>query len=819
MRRCTLLISALLCAACGQATPSGQGPAPAAPAALEAVEAPAAPAPVDLETRLARLSAALEKAREAQHVPGMAVAVVQDDRVIFARGFGKRDLDTGEDVTPETLFAIGSSTKGFTATLVGMLVDEGKMSWDDPLSRHVPGLRLQVRSENGEEATVRDALSHRTGFPRMGLLWASGTLSRDEIFAYASRAEPTRALREAFQYNNLVFTGAGEASARAAGTSWEELVRARIIEPLGMEHTYLSAPEAEATGMLATGYTWYEDLGEHQRENLRDIRAVAPAGVIHSNVLDMAAWLRFQLAGGVFDGARLIQEATLGETREAQSELPGGGSYGLGWMVLDWNGQPFIEHGGNIDGFAASVGLLPGAGIGYVLLTNTSASALQAQIGPMVFESLLGDIRQEPGQGAGEDYTPYLGTYLATFGPFEDAPFEVSLKGGRMALKIPGQGEFGLEPPDDQGRRPLDIPQDVKVSFTRNDSGEVVGMVVHQHGLDFELPRKGVEIPLQVDMDRVAPYLGTYESTEHKSVVTVRIYRGRLAVDVPGQPTLTLDEPTAPDDDKWRLRMQRELYVTFQTDPQGQIQGLTLHQGARGDVAYTRAADQGAPVTMERLVALRKPEQRRKALAAMGHTVLEGKARFPQAGAEGTVTVHFHGPDRYRQEVDLGKLGRIVQVVNGDSAWIDSLFDQAEQLRGLRLHQARAQHPMAMAGDWRALFDTIELTGTEPVDDQTAYVVRLRAGELPSTRAFVDPATGDVLRISGFEVHHFGQVPTSSTFADYRPVRGIRGLRIPHRTTTEVFQSGQMIMTIDRVRPRQKPAPELFPATLPASRE
>lgn len=820
MKRCILLLSVLACAACGPAAPSGPNPAspatPEAPAPAPAVATPGAAAPVDLDTRLAYLSAELEEARAAQHVPGMAVAVVKDDRVVFARGFGERDLETGEAVTAETLFAIGSSTKAFTATAAGMVVDDGELSWDDPLSRHVPGLRLQVKAEAGEEATVRDALSHRTGFPRMGLLWGSGALSRDEIFQYASRAEPTRGLREAFQYNNVVFTGAGEASARAAGTSWAELVRTRILAPLGMERTYLSAPEAETTGMLATGYTWFDDIGEHQRENLRDIRSVAPAGSIHSSVLDMARWVRFQLAGGAVDGKRLIQEATLAETRKVQIAIEGLGGYGLGWFVREWNGQPFIEHGGNIDGFSASVGLLPEAGVGYVLLSNTTASALQAQVGAIVFDALLGDIRQEQ-EGTGEDFTPYLGAYVATFGPFDDDRFEVSLKDGKMALEVPGQGVFGLGPADEQGRRPLEIPQDVKVSFARDDSGKVVGMQVHQHGMVFELPREGVDIPLQVDMDRVAPYLGKYENAEKKSVVTVRIYRGRLAVDVPGQPTLSMDAPAPPDDDEWRLRIKREYYVTFQQGPRGQVQGLTIHQGDQGDVAYTRLPDQEAPVTLERVVALRKPEQRRRALAAIGHTVIEGKVRFPQSGIEGTFSAHFHGPDRYRQEVNLGKAGRIIQVASGDSAWIDSSFDDAEQLRGLRLRQARAQHPMAFVGDWRAFFDSVELAGSEAVEGKTAHVVRLRAGELPAARAYVDPATGDVLRVAGFEVQHFGKIPASSQLEDYRPVRGARGLRVPRRIIAEVFQSGRMIVTIDRVRTRLKPAPELFPAALPAT--
>jgi CubicO group peptidase (beta-lactamase class C family) len=839
MRRLLVLLAILATAHAAACAPAAKPPKTTSPAtASTRPEAatppkttppadPAATEAADLEARLAHLAGTLEAERERQHVPGMAVAVVRGDRVVFARGFGVRDLTTQEKVTPETLFAIGSSTKAFTATAVGMVVDDGKLSWDDPLSRHVPSLSLQVKAAPGEQATLRDALSHRTGFPRMSVLWASGTLSRDEVFQHASRAEPTAGLREKFQYNNVMYSGAGEASARAAGTTWDELVRTRILVPLGMERTYLTSHEAEKTGALATGYTWYEDENRHQRENLRDISSVAPAGSIHSSVADMTAWLRFQLGKGAFGGKRLMKEATLAETHKEQIPVPGLGGYGLGWFVRDWNGQPFVEHGGNIDGFSASVGLLPNSDIGYVYLSNTTASLLQSQVGPMVFEAMLGDAHR-PGDAhtaGAEDYQPYLGVYIGSFGPFQEAPFRVFLEKGKLAVDVPQQGVFELTPPDDKGRRQFKAAPEVSVSFERDRDGKVVAMFVHQAGFDFELPRQGVEPTLHVDPAAVAPYVGKYQEQEtaQKTVVTVLIHHGRLALDVPGQMRYALEPPTGPpgdpDADKWRLRVRREFYVTFQKGAGGKVQGLTVHQGDKA-VVHTRLPDAGkeVAVTMESMTALRRPDQRKRALAGMGHAVMEGKIRFPNAGIEGTFTVHFEGPDRYRQEADLGKAGRMVQVANGQSAWVDSSFDQAEQLDGLRMMQARITHPLAFIGDWRALFDAVEILGTETVDGKVLHVVSLRAGGLPVWRAYVDPATGDVLRATGFEVAPFGNLPAASNFADYRQVRGVKGLRVPFQITTEVFQSGTMVVTIDRVRTGLRPDPALFPAELPTAR-
>jgi CubicO group peptidase (beta-lactamase class C family) len=816
MNRRLLLLAVLAAAACAPAkTTQRPVPPPAAPAPAPTAATPAED-PADLEARLAYLASALEEERQRQHVPGMAVAVVRGDRIVFARGFGVRDLAGNEAVTPETLFAIGSSTKAFTATAVGMLIDEGKMSWDDPLSRHVPSLHLKVQAEAGEQATVRDALSHRTGFPRMSVLWASGTLSRDEVFQHASMAEPTAALRETFQYNNVVYSAAGAAGARAAGTSWEELVRTRILAPLGMQHTHVSSRDAAQTGTLATGYTWYADENQHRRENLRDIASVAPAGALFSNVLDMAAWLRFQLGNGVFDGKRLIAEATLAETRKPQIEVPGMGGYGLGWFVRDWKEQPFIEHSGNIDGYSASVGFLPAAGVGYVYLSNTTAAMLQGQVGALVFEALLGEVHRADDRPSSEDLAPYVGVYLANFGPYQDAPFRVFVKDGKLAVDVPKLEVFELTPPDAKGRRKFKTAPEVGISFDRDAGGKVVAMFVHQYGFDFELPRQDLEPTLHVDLAAVAPYLGKYRDDKTKTDVTVLVHRGRLAVDVPGQTQFALDAPAA-GEDKWPLRMRREFYVTFQKDASGKVQGLTIHQAANA-VAYQRLPDQGtgALATMETVVALRRPDQRKRALAAMGHAVMEGKIRFPNAGIEGTFVVHFDGPDRYRQEADFGKAGRVIQVVNGESGWVDSSMDEPEQLSGLRAVQARIQHPMAFVGDWRQFFDTIELLGTETVNGKPAHVIRLRAGELPSWRVYVDPATGDVVQASGFEIQPFGNVPAANHFADHRAVRGVKDVRVPFRMAAEIFQSGSLIITIERVRTRVRPDPGLYPKELPA---
>ncbi|WP_428263210.1 serine hydrolase domain-containing protein [Haliangium sp.] len=831
MKRCTSLIVLLMAVACGPAAP----PQPTAPPepdpdllAKQAMEREAAAATAarraEHEARLSYLAEALERVREEQHIPGMAVAVVQNGQVVLSRGFGVRDLDSKEPVTPRTLFAIGSTTKAFTSALVAMMVDEGLMDWDDPLSRHVPGLRLKVKpgSDGGGEATVRDALCHRTGFPRMSVLWVGGQLSQAEIFRYASQAEPTAPLRESFQYNNLIYAAAGVAAGNAAGSSWDALVHARLFIPLDMTDSVTTAADAKGSGLLASGYTWYRDLDRHERENLRDIPSVAPAGAIFSNIQDMATWVRFQLAGGIHDGGRIIGEANLTKTHEFQIEINEDLGYGMGWMVRAWQGQRYVEHGGNIDGFAASVGFLPEAGVGYVFLSNVSSTPVQESVGPLIFEALLGELPGGDEDAAPkEDFEPYVGEYEANFGPFRDARFKVLVnEDGKLAVDVPGQQVFELEPPDEQGRRGFAITDQISVSFERADDGRVLALYVHQAGFDFEAPRHGVTQPMRVEPAEVGPYLGGYESTEDKKSLTVGIHAGRLALDVPGQGRAYLDAPDKAGGD-WVVRMKRSWYVSFKRGKGGAVESLTVHRDD-GEEEFRRVSGSApAPaLTSAELDSLRQPGRRARALTGLRMVVMEGRISLPNAGISGTYRAYVDGPRRYRQEIDFGKAGHILQVVNGNHAWTESSFDAPEQLEGLRLRQARIQHPLAVAGALRSSYDRIEPVGSETRDGRKVHVLRLRAGELPPATAYLDPDSGDVVEIESAEVHAFGNVPTSTSFSDYREVRGAREpFRIPHRMVSKLFQSGRSEIVIDTVQTRMKRNLRMFPTSRPKPEE
>jgi len=451
---------------------------------LTGCSTPAAPeiAP-ELQQKLDLLVEQLEQQRQTLHVPGMAIAVVKDDEVILTHGFGVANVEKKTPVTPETIFAIGSSTKAFASTLVGMLVYEGKMGWDDPVTKYLPYFQMKVNSDNeSDDPTLRDVLSHRTGFTRMGLLYASGQIPREEVLLDSSKAEPYVEFRKKFYYSNVMYMSAGVASGKADSTDWDTLVKERIFKPLDMDSTTTSVTQAAKDSHLSSGYLWDEDLRAYEYKPMRNVDNIGPAGAINSNVLDMAQWLRLQLGRGEYEGHRLISEENLRVTWTTQIDITESVGYGMGWMIREWEGQPVIEHGGNVDGFSAQVAMLPESNLGFVLLTNASVSPLPPQAINMVWDTLLKEETTDTGD-ATADYESYLGEYITNFGQFQDTVFTVLIQNDRLAVDVPGQQVFELKEPDEEGKWYFAISSDIAISFDRDEADNVIGMKMYQAGM------------------------------------------------------------------------------------------------------------------------------------------------------------------------------------------------------------------------------------------------------------------------------------------------------------------------------------------------
>lgn len=350
-------------------------------------------------------------------VPGMAVAIVKDDKVILAKGYGVRKLGDPTPVDEKTLFAIGSSSKAFTAAGVAMLVDEKKLNWDDHATDRLPGFQLFDPYVTGE-IRIRDLLCHRSGLDRGDFVWLGTPYSRDEILHRVRYLKPSWGFRTHFGYQNIMFLAAGQILARASGESWDDFIKDRIFKPLGMTSSNTSVRDLSGQSDVASPHGVRD--GHLIPIPYRNIDNIAPAGSINSNAVDMAQWVRLQLGDGVFNGQRLISKASVDEMHKSQMliglEMPWNLmfpdanflSYGFGWFIHDYRGSVVIEHGGDIDGMAALVSFMPKEKIGVVVLTNREGSELREAMMRKVFDEFLGD--------SGHDWSAEL---LASFKKFE----------------------------------------------------------------------------------------------------------------------------------------------------------------------------------------------------------------------------------------------------------------------------------------------------------------------------------------------------------------------------------------------------------------
>jgi CubicO group peptidase (beta-lactamase class C family) len=769
--------------------------------------ASASPTDTELQTRLERLSVELEKNRIELHIPGMAIAIVKDDKVIFAQGFGLRDVERNSPVTPQTLFAIGSSSKAFTATLIGMAVDKEEMQWDDPITQYIPYLKFALEHKT-DQVTLRDMLSHRSGFSRNDLLWANGAASREEILRGAVRAEARSGFREKFNYNNVMFLGAGMANAKASGMDWGRLLKQRLLKPLGMKNTTTDYAAAQRKSNLALGYIWREEAGEFQRLPMRNLANIAPAGAINSNVLDMAQWLRFQLAGGVVEGHRLISAQQLQETRTAQIKVGKGVDYGLGWFLRQWRGQKVVEHAGSIDGFAAQVAMLPESNLGFVLLTNVTRTPLQQASINMVWEHLLGTMEQEKPPQDKKDasfYAEYVGEYHASFGPFKDEIIPFLIVDGKPAIDIPGQRVLSLEDPDDQGRWFFSLADTASISFDRNDQGKITAMRMHEGSMDFELPRKGVPIVAEVDLASLQPYLGTYQSSLFRGQITAKVQNSRLALDIPDEMVFELHLPDA--DSHRHFRVKPIMSAVFETDKSGKISAVSIYRGDKKlDTATRTKTNAEALPSVEDILNLRQTTKRKAALLRAGGVRINGTMTIAQAGVTGSIKYRYEGTERYRVDIDFGKMGKVRLASNEHGAARDGL-QGFMKLTGKYREQMQKDHP-AVDIDWRDFYDSIEVIKAGELDGKKVYMLRLKGGKTLPIILLLDAKTGDVLRReTRVLVPNVGSIKTRAEYSDYQD---IHGLRFPFKTVSVNRIEGKTIIEYEAVETGLKFKPRLF---------
>jgi CubicO group peptidase (beta-lactamase class C family) len=414
---------------------------------------------------LAGLDAYVEQGLKDWEVPGLALAIIRNDSVIYARGYGVRELGASGEVDEHTLFAIASTTKAMTVAALGMLLDERKLRWDDPVSRHMPQFQLSDPFIS-RELTVRDLLTHRSGLARNDNLWIAAPFDRQEVLRRARLLPVTSSFRSSYGYSNIMYIAAGEVVAAVSGMSWDDFLERRLLGPLSMTRTTTRAAVVETRGNVASSHTRVE--GRVQPVQRRNYDNIGGAGAVFSSVHDMAQWVRMHLNGGTYNGVRLLSPAALREMYTPQTVMRSDTTaermfphthfrtYGLGWFLQDYHGHKMVHHSGSLNWTRTHVMMIPERRIGVVAIANYGSSNLQLALAYRIIDALLGLPRTDwsaeylalsrrgqstasaaPNQARTPNTTPSLAPadYVGTFSNELYGDIRLALENGGLVLR------------------------------------------------------------------------------------------------------------------------------------------------------------------------------------------------------------------------------------------------------------------------------------------------------------------------------------------------------------------------------------------------
>jgi CubicO group peptidase (beta-lactamase class C family) len=454
------------------------------------------------------------------HTTGLAIAIVKDDSLVFARGYGVQDVRTKTAVNEHTRFAVGSTTKAMTSAAIGMLVDEGKLHFDDRVIDILPDFRLYDPWAT-RETTVRDLLMHRTGLPGTDLMWIRQPFTAQEMIKRLRYVKPTTSFRSTLEYQNVTYAINGAIIEKVAGMPWETFIRTRIFAPLGMNES-----EPLVAGIIgkANVATPHAAVGDSSRPiRIRTTDPVASAGSVYSSVADMSKWMRFILDSGRVGSQRLIKPGTFTELVTPQIRAPmelypalqlskpHGFSYGLGWFVQDYHGATVWMHTGSIDGMSAIIGLLPDSRMGVYILANTDHAELRHALMYRAFDMYAGNPTRDwsaelrallarPAQTAAATQASaaaktapslLLDRYVGTYVDSAYGSFEITSVSGTLHARFRGADVGNLESVQGETFRTKPASPDddqLAVTFVIGASGSVTG--IRSFGATFDLVRK-----------------------------------------------------------------------------------------------------------------------------------------------------------------------------------------------------------------------------------------------------------------------------------------------------------------------------------------
>ena len=545
--------------------------------------------------------------RQQRLTPGLGFGIVMDGKVILADGFGYRNLEQKQPVTANTQFAIGSSSKAFTAAVLAILADRGQLEWDKPVVQYMPDFKLYDDFAT-REMTAVDLVCHRSGLPRHDLMWYGSPFSRKEIYDRLRYLPPNKSLRTTWQYNNLMFMTAGYLAGRLSGSSWEEMVKTNIFQPLSMNTSNFSVKDMASSKDAATGYRT-KDKKENIRMDYRNIDAIGPAGSINSTVNDMLQWVNLHLNNGKVGDKQIISAAEIRHLHTPQMLMDGARlakdpeltdpSYAMGWFIHRHKGLQVVQHGGNIDGFSALVYLVPEKNFGLVVLTNQNGSGLPTVLARYATDLVLNleptdwyqrmygegdkqdeekkeDEEPEPRRIAGTRASHEINAYAGEYAHPGYGVVEIREKAGSLRLVYNG---FDLPMEhwhyDVFRAKEESVGVTFMLNFQTDQNGNVYQMTTAMDPLSEDMTFKKQAPRRLSDPAFLQNLAGKYKMDKAETRVTIEARNRTLYATVPGQPTYTLEPFQGTE---FKIKELNGYSVEFQLGPDNKATAISLIQ-------------------------------------------------------------------------------------------------------------------------------------------------------------------------------------------------------------------------------------------------
>jgi CubicO group peptidase (beta-lactamase class C family) len=807
--------------------------APAARAQDPAQPVPARSVP-SIEQRVDAFVEQLEARRKAQGVVGAAVVVVQGDRIVRAAGLGQRSAEAPEPVTDETVFAVGSVTKQFTAMAVALTVSEGKMAFEDHPRRHVPPFRLQD-PEADAKLNMIDLLAHRSGLDRSDVTWLLAPFTQEELFELAHRSKPAAQLRARFLYNNTMYALAGAAAARAQQTTYERLLTERLLEPIGMPSSTLTLAALIASPNRAIGYR-RSTAGQPERANPVDLASVAPAGALNSTARDMGAWLRFLNSRGRINGEAKITPAALARLFEPHQQVSHIIQYGLGFFLQTRSGVLVAEHGGNVPGYTAQVVHVPDRALSLALLTNQDSSQLAAIAQELFWEVVVSpevatapSVTPSPPAGTepragGETATlarPIAperlpGHYFSSQG---GGAFEVKKGDSGTIAVFSGQPPYPLKP---TAVNAFDLSGLSGFSLTFSESSVMPGRITaflrqprsHPGGNIAFLKKDDAWLArAKAQHDRPDKELiGSYRNDAQTTIMEIVPYQRGVALIITGQPPWLLNPLGG---DLYQLEGLPETYrLRAKRSSDGAVFGFTLNQpnlSLEMSAATPAAAGDAekAHGILDKAVAAAGGAEALDRITSMSALA---RASAPTHGLDGRAEDHISSGNR-AELFELGAFGKTVfksRVLTSERRSLTILRDgERFPASGKALLAARFFAVPHQLQRWKERFVTVLATGEASVNGEHAFVIELTPKDLAPMQLYISSKSFLILR-EEMPTYEGDELQSTSVSTDYSDYRVVSGVWLPFAASVPAPILGRIMVTYDSVSLNNPIDPKVF---------